>query len=152
MTIQPMPCPALPVGADDNPEFGADWQPGLDDGTFYRVVWTPDIDVENDIRGGAVQYDDGSIVAEGDDAPLVYISCLEYSPDDARRIADGIRAVADQLDVWAGRPVDPRVALAEARQAVLRAYRAVVMLSGGADSYTRAALDSIDDAIEAVTR
>ncbi|WP_217157572.1 hypothetical protein [[Mycobacterium] fortunisiensis] len=91
----------LPTGAD--PEHSDDWQPATP--TAYRCVWTPSAPVaDTDVRGVVVQWGDGTIATEGADAPLVYIDSSHYQPAEARKIAEAILQVADQVEQWAGRP------------------------------------------------
>lgn len=135
--------PALPAGADVDPELNDDWQP-----EGYRCVWTPPVGPEC-IRGVVIQYADGSIGTEGSDAPLVYIGASEYTPAVARSVADSIHGAADLIESWAGRStVEIGALLTSARGAVDRALQAV---PGDASDRLRAALDCIDEA-QAVTR
>lgn len=139
---------AVPLPEGANPEDADEWS-GLDNDT-YRCVWTRTHE-NYDIRGVVVQWSDGTIATEDDDAPLVYIGADDYHPDDARVIAAAIVRVADQVDAWAGRSADVHPRLVAARAAVGEAYAAVKLLPGNAGDYTRAALDSLDDAIGAMS-
>lgn len=94
----PKPVP-LPAGADTNAELD-EWQPGEDACPSYRCVWSPTLSCDQDIRVVAVQYADGMIAAEGEDAPMVYIGHIEYKPATARRIATAILEAADLAERW----------------------------------------------------
>ncbi|UHJ58027.1 hypothetical protein LT337_15620 [Mycolicibacterium fortuitum] len=98
-----------------------------------------------------VQWGDGTIATEGDDAPLVYINASSYSPDEARTIAEGIRKVADQVDRWAGRfpELDK---LVEARAALLEMYNKTRRVPDVRTDCLRGSLDSITDLIDAMKR
>ncbi len=150
MTVSETTYPPLPAGADATPELANDWQPNIDGKPDYRCVWTPSLS-EEDIRGVVIQHADGTIPAEGEDGPLVYLGSSDYRPDSARRIADNIRLVADQVDRWVGRTPSGHALLADARAAVERAYLSVRTEAGNSGDYLRAALDCITDA-QAVTR
>ena len=142
--------PALPPGAD--PE-GADddWQPALDGFPSYRCVWSPPINSDLDIRAVVIQYADGRIETEGDDAPLVYIGADHYATDKARWIAQKLLEVADLADRWAGTVPVVEARLVQVRSVVESAYVALRTEPGNVGDYLRAALDSIADA-QAVTR
>ena len=95
---QPTDVP-LPIGHD--PEMMADttWEAN-GDGHYYRCVWSPTFEPCLDIRVVVTQFIDGSIGTEYDDAPLVYIGCEDFLPEDARAIAASIVAAADLADEW----------------------------------------------------
>lgn len=95
---------ALPPGHDPVMMANAAWEPPADpNGRYYRCVWSPSFETSLEVRTVVTQFTDGSIGTEDDDAPLVYISCDEFLPDDARAVAASIIRAADLADQWAGR-------------------------------------------------
>ncbi|MED5815730.1 hypothetical protein VST63_25505 [Mycolicibacterium sp. 050232] len=148
MTVSTHPAWPLPLGAD--PDNSEDWQEATPTEPAYRCVWTPAAaGPETDIRGVVVQWGDGTIATEGDDAPLVYINASCYQPDEAREIADAIRTVADQVDRWAGR--SPELdRLVRMRALVMETYNALTVKSGDGADCLRATIDGFDDMIAAM--
>jgi hypothetical protein len=95
---------ALPDGADPDMMADTTWEaPATTGGQHYRCVWSPSFEPCLEIRAVVTQFADGTIGTEYDDAPLVYIGCDDFHPDDARAIAKSINAAADLADRWAGR-------------------------------------------------
>ncbi|MEN4420639.1 hypothetical protein [Mycobacteroides chelonae] len=92
----------LPINAD--PEEADDWQVN-NDGSHYRHVWSGPADLPEgisdlDIRCVVTQYEDGSIAAEGADAPEVYVATSSYSPIDAFLVALAIVKATTQALQW----------------------------------------------------
>jgi hypothetical protein len=85
-----------PAGAEAVDE----WQEGP---PAYRCIWSRPFNISDDVRCVVIQYADGTIAAEGDDRPLVYIGGSDYELADARALADAIREAADQADRWVTR-------------------------------------------------
>lgn len=96
-------CPPLPVGA--RPEDANDWQPAVGSVPGYRCVSTPVAAVAGvEVRGVVVQWADGTVAADGNDRPRVFLDDTQYDLDEARALADAIRAAADLAESWAARP------------------------------------------------
>jgi hypothetical protein len=76
----------------------------------------------------------------------------DLSSAHARELAGMLTAGADLADTWAGNAPTTDTRLSTAKAAVMEAYNALKLVPGNAGDYLRAALDSIDDAIEAVAR
>jgi hypothetical protein len=149
MTVTQQPEVALPPGADSTHQHPDEWEPHEDaDHPAYRCVWSQAFHQAADIRAVVVQFADGRIASEGQDAPLIYINGDDYLPDDARAVATAIVAAADLADQWVGNAPSPQAQLAAAKTAVLAAYNAFRPAPGNAGDYLRAALDSIADAAE----
>ncbi|WP_198344114.1 hypothetical protein [Mycobacterium dioxanotrophicus] len=105
----------------------------------------------NDIRVVVVQRADGTIInVKGDDEPLVYHGCFDYTTEDARTVARALLEAADLADTWAGRSDAADTAMIAAHRAVRAAYALLRTTPGNAGDYLRAALDSLIDATEAI--
>jgi hypothetical protein len=91
----------LPVGAAGP----SDWQ--IDEGVINRPVWSQPMTLPDhlsyDIRVVVTLLVDGSLVNEPGDAPLVYMGCEDYSPEDARTLAQAILLAADLAEGWVAR-------------------------------------------------
>ncbi|MDP7731499.1 hypothetical protein [Mycobacterium sp. TY813] len=149
-TITPTPDPALPPGADPENVDGWDCE-----APSTRLVWSTPMPLPDhlecyDIRLVASQRRDGTIVSSDADGPLVYIGGEDYTPNDARLVADALVKAANLADKWGGAtPTEDR--LSAAKDAVMAAYLELRAEPGNAGDYLRAALDCIADA-QAVTR
>lgn len=100
-TTNPTPDIPFPPGAD--PDYTEGWEPAENGKSAYRLVWSKPFDAITRIRAVVVQYADGTVATEGDDAPLVYLGSDDFLPDDARAIAQTLVDAADLADKWAGR-------------------------------------------------
>ncbi|QQG99531.1 hypothetical protein HBE99_24005 [Mycobacteroides chelonae] len=92
----------LPTGADR--EEVDDWQVNPD-GSRYRHVWSSPAELrdgisELDIRCVVTQYEDGTIAADGEDAPEIYVGDSSYAPSDAFFIASAIIQATTQAFQW----------------------------------------------------
>jgi hypothetical protein len=74
------------------------------------------------------------------------------SATQARELAGLLHEGADLVDQWAGRSPSPDSRLATVRATLHAAYMELRTATGNAGDYLKGALDSLDDAIEAVTR
>ena len=102
-TIDPnfaIPDCALPVGADAG--YTDSWQPPYKSDPAYRCVWSRAFDDVNDIRTVVVQYADGTIATESNNAPMVFLGGNGFHPDEARVMAGALLAAADLADQWSG--------------------------------------------------
>src|SRR5690349_13229993 len=91
----------LPAGAD--PENSDYWD--TSDAVAYRLIWSrpqplPDELARENVRAVVVQYADGRIATDGDDAPLVYCGGSDYSVTTARALGNALLAAADLADEW----------------------------------------------------
>lgn len=150
-TIARNPDPALPPGAD--PESDG-WE--IHGSAYQRLVWStpmplPEHLASHDVRVVVTQIADGTLINNhDDDQPLVYYGSEDYLPADARLIAQALNAAADLADFWGGGGRRPVELLADAFSALRAAHSQLATLPGNADSYVRAALDSISDAADAL--
>ncbi|CAN5304061.1 hypothetical protein BH11ACT6_BH11ACT6_53520 [soil metagenome] len=90
---------SLPPGAED--DRTDHWEPAQDGKLAYRLVWSgPFGPTEIGLRVVVVQFADGTIGIEGDDAPLVHFGQEVFSPAEARLLATEILRAADLAEEW----------------------------------------------------
>ncbi|MDN4522626.1 hypothetical protein [Mycolicibacterium austroafricanum] len=147
--------PALPDGVDIlNQE---PFCPDASGNSSYRIVWSlpaavPDHMADLDIRLGATQLPDGSIVNDGTtehEVPTIYVGGHSHPVADARALANALQDLADLADTWTG-TTDVHAVMANAHRAVRAAYILLRTEPGNVGDYLRAALDSISDAEEVI--
>ncbi|PQE01406.1 hypothetical protein CYL16_04805 [Mycobacterium sp. EPG1] len=142
--------PVLPDGVDilNQEPFCPDASGGA-----YRIIWSlpaavPDHMADLDIRLGATQLLDGSIVNDDDtehEVPTIYVGGHSHSVADARALANALMDLSDLADTWTG-STSVDAAMTNARRAVWVAYMLLRTAPGNVGDYLRAALDSIEDA------
>jgi hypothetical protein len=154
MTLSQQYPVALPPDAD--PENIDNWETGSDSVTS-RLVWSTPMTlaegVDADVRIVASQRPDGSVIVDDSEGPCIYVDDNDYTVREAREIARALIQAADLADQWAGVPGRSITELLADAFSILRvAHSQLSTRPGNADSYVRAALDSISDAAEVVLR